>query len=70
MFDDGAPAVYDDVTSRLVHTALERCGGNQVQTARLLGISRNVLRSHLARMGVIAARRRTAGPLGEESDNA
>jgi sigma-54 dependent transcriptional regulator len=70
LFDDGAPAVYDDVTSRLVHSALERCGGNQVQTARLLGISRNVLRSHLARMGVIAGRRRTAGPLGERPDHA
>jgi sigma-54 dependent transcriptional regulator len=58
LFDDGAPAAYDHVTSRLVRAALERCGGNQVQTARLLGISRNVLRSQLARLGVIAPRRR------------
>ncbi|HVB81562.1 MAG TPA: helix-turn-helix domain-containing protein [Candidatus Binataceae bacterium] len=58
LFDDGSPAAYDHVTSRLVRAALERCGGNQVQTARLLGISRNVLRSQLARLGVIAPRRR------------
>jgi sigma-54 dependent transcriptional regulator len=58
LFDDGTSAAYDHVTSRLVRAALDRCGGNQVKTARLLGISRNVLRSQLARLGLIAPRRR------------
>jgi sigma-54-specific transcriptional regulator len=61
LFIEGAPALFDHVTTELVRAALDHCGGNQVQTARTLGISRNVLRSHMARMGLIAGRRRWAG---------
>jgi sigma-54 dependent transcriptional regulator len=58
LFDENAPALYDQVSNQLIRAALDHCEGNQVQTARLLGISRNVLRAHLARLGVIAAPRR------------
>jgi DNA-binding NtrC family response regulator len=37
--------------------AYEHCGHNQVQAARLLGISRNVLRARLIALGVVSARR-------------
>jgi len=59
LFDQDTPSLYDHVTEKLVRAALDHCEGNQVQTARLLGISRNVLRSHLTRIGLIAARAKT-----------
>jgi sigma-54-specific transcriptional regulator len=39
------------VEARLIHTAFDFCEHNQVRTARLLGISRNVLRTQLIRFG-------------------
>ena len=39
--------LYDQVESRLIEIALEHAGGNQVRAARLLGISRNVLRNRM-----------------------
>jgi sigma-54 dependent transcriptional regulator len=59
LFDQDTSSLYDHVTEKLVRAALDHCEGNQVQTARLLGISRNVLRSHLTRIGLIAARAKT-----------
>lgn len=38
-----------------MRAAFEFCDGNQVQAARLLGISRNVIRARLIRMGAISA---------------
>ncbi len=38
----------------IVRRAFAYCGGNQVHSAKLLGISRNVLRTHLKRFGLIA----------------
>ncbi len=58
LFDAGDPALFDHVVDALIRAALDHCDGNQVQAARLLGISRNVLRSQLARMGLIPGRRR------------
>ena len=40
-------AVVDDVERILAEEALKRSGGNQVQAARILGISRNTLRKRL-----------------------
>ena len=62
LFDENAPALYDQISSQLIRNALDYCEGNQVQTARLLGISRNILRAHLTRLGVIAPRRRAPMP--------
>jgi sigma-54-specific transcriptional regulator len=41
--------------SLIVRRAFAYCRGNQVQTARLLGISRNILRTQLKRFGLIGA---------------
>ena len=41
-------AIVSEVETVLAHEALEISGGNQVQAARLLGISRNTLRKRLA----------------------
>jgi len=43
------PAFLGKIEQKLVHEALERCNGNQVQAAALLGISRDKLRYRLAR---------------------
>jgi len=48
-----AEDLYDTVNRRLVLMAYEHSRHNQVQTARLLGISRNVLRTLLKHFGVI-----------------
>ena len=46
--------LYVTVEQGLVQTAFERCHRNQARTAKALGISRNVLRAHLKRFGLIA----------------
>jgi DNA-binding NtrC family response regulator len=42
-----------DVERRLVEDAFRHCNGNQVRTAELLGISRNVVRTLLKRYGLL-----------------
>jgi sigma-54 dependent transcriptional regulator len=51
----GEPQLFEQAEATLVATAYEFCHGNQVQTARLLGISRNVLRTLLKRHGLLDA---------------
>jgi len=55
LVDAGEPALFDTVEERLIRTAYTACEQNQVQTARALGISRNVLRTHLKRFGLIGS---------------
>jgi DNA-binding NtrC family response regulator len=49
--DDSLP-LLPTVERMLIAQALERTGWNQVQAARLLGISRNTLRSRMDKHGV------------------
>ncbi len=49
----GAPALFDTIEDAIFRTAFSRCHQNQVQTAKALGISRNILRTHLKRAGLI-----------------
>ena len=51
----GRQGVYHDIERLLVTTAFEHCAGNQVQTARRLGVSRNIVRAQLKRFGLLAA---------------
>ncbi|MDB5869222.1 MAG: sigma54 specific transcriptional regulator, Fis family [Polaromonas sp.] len=51
---DNQPFLFEQVEAALVTTAFEFCRGNQVQTARLLGLSRNVLRTLLKQHGLLA----------------
>jgi len=53
MIEAELPDLFDSVEEGLVRTAFEACNRNQVQTARVLGISRNILRTHLKRFGLI-----------------
>jgi sigma-54-specific transcriptional regulator len=53
LIEAGGPALFDTVEESLIRTAFARCHQNQVQTAKVLGISRNILRTHLKRVGLI-----------------
>ncbi|MFT3906125.1 MAG: sigma-54 dependent transcriptional regulator [Steroidobacteraceae bacterium] len=47
--------LHQQLEQLLIRQAFESCEQNQVQTARLLGISRNILRTLLKKYGLIAA---------------
>jgi sigma-54-specific transcriptional regulator len=53
MIDADHPDLFDSVEEVLVRTAFNACHRNQVHTARVLGISRNILRTQLKRFGLI-----------------
>jgi len=54
LLEQGAPRLYQSVEAALVRTAFEQAGQNQVQAARLLGVTRNTLRTLLKRHGLLA----------------
>jgi sigma-54-specific transcriptional regulator len=49
----GGEALFETVESTLVHAAFAHSGRNQVRAAKLLGITRNVLRTQLKRHGLL-----------------
>lgn len=53
LFEQNAPNLFDSLTETIVRSAYRYCKQNQVQTARLLGVSRNILRSQLKHFGLI-----------------
>jgi len=55
LFESGKAQLYDYFEDALVRAAYQHCHHNQVQTAKLLGLSRNVLRAKLIKMGAINA---------------
>jgi sigma-54-specific transcriptional regulator len=55
LFSARQDQILENIESLVIHRAMEYCKGNQVHTARLLGISRNVLRTYLKRFGLIGA---------------
>jgi sigma-54-specific transcriptional regulator len=68
LFEQDIPDLYEFVEAAVVRTAFDHCHGNQLQTARLLGISRNILRARLAKVGIIGGRRSapaSAAPISE-----
>ena len=57
LFERGGPELFEKLVSAMITQAYHFCHDNQVQTANLLGISRNVLRARLAISGLIAGRK-------------
>jgi sigma-54-specific transcriptional regulator len=55
MIEAGASALAERVEETLVRTAFSWCNNKQVQTAKVLGVSRNILRTQLKRFGMIGA---------------
>ena len=51
--EQSPPKLFEIVEETVIRTAFEFCEENQVQTARLLDISRNVLRHKLGLYGML-----------------
>jgi sigma-54-specific transcriptional regulator len=51
LFEGGRPGLYAEIEAAVIKTAYEFCHRNQLQTARLLGISRNIVRARLIQCG-------------------
>ncbi len=54
LLDTDRGDVYEVVERLLVKTAFAHCEGNQVRTAKRLGVSRNVVRAQLKRYGLLS----------------
>jgi sigma-54 dependent transcriptional regulator len=55
LFEKEQPNLYATIEAFVMKAAYEFCDRNQLQTARLLGISRNIVRARLMRCGVLGA---------------
>jgi sigma-54-specific transcriptional regulator len=53
LFEANVPNLFQFIEERTIRGAHEYCGRNQVKTARLLGLSRNVVRARLLEYGAI-----------------
>ena len=53
LFAQPGDALYERLESLVIQSAYAHCLRNQVHTAALLGISRNVLRTQLKRFGML-----------------
>jgi len=53
LYERSPPKLFELIEETVIQTAFEYCEHNQVQTARLLDISRNVLRHRLAFYGML-----------------
>ena len=62
LFDEAPQALHARVESALIRAAYRHCHHNQVHTAALLGITRNVLRTHLKRQGLLPPARAAVLP--------
>lgn len=52
------PKLFQKITDALIQHAFSMNNNNQQQTAAMLGISRNTLRTHLANLGLIKSRKK------------
>ena len=53
LFEQTPPKLYEIIEESIIRSAFDFCDKNQVQTAKLLDISRNVLRHKLAAYGML-----------------
>jgi len=47
-------SVLEEIEKPLIEQTLERCEGNQLKAARILGINRNTMRSKMKKLGIQA----------------
>jgi sigma-54-specific transcriptional regulator len=64
LFAEARPHVFQNVEEALVRVAFIRAGENQVQAARVLGVTRNTLRTLLKRHGLLVDSAATPTPNG------
>jgi sigma-54 dependent transcriptional regulator len=55
LFEEERPNLYAMIEAAVMKAAYEFCDRNQLQTARLLGISRNIVRARLIQCGVLGS---------------
>jgi sigma-54-specific transcriptional regulator len=53
IYRHGTEDMFAHIESRVIHSAFEYCQKNQLQTAKLLGVSRNILRHRLKLYGLL-----------------
>lgn len=68
LYEAGGADLYERIERTLVESAYAFCQGNQVHTADLLGISRNVLRTQLKRFGLLAGAKPLIHDNGDRDD--
>ena len=56
MFEENLPDLYSTLEHAIMRVAYHYCQNNQLQTARLLGISRNIVRARLIQYGELASK--------------
>jgi sulfonate transport system substrate-binding protein len=64
--EEGGSALWDDLESMIMRVAYDHARHNQLRMARLLGVSRNVVRARLLQFGILA--RATPEPELDEGD--
>ncbi|KAF1065327.1 MAG: DNA-binding transcriptional activator HyfR [Pseudomonas citronellolis] len=62
LFEEHADGVHGRVEDALLRAAYRFCHYNQVHTANLLGLSRNITRAHLIRIGELVVNKRRPEP--------
>jgi sigma-54-specific transcriptional regulator len=55
LYDEGSPRLWDEIEEIVMLSAYEHSLQNQLRTARLLGVSRNVVRARLLQFGVLTS---------------
>jgi sulfonate transport system substrate-binding protein len=63
LFDEGGDDLYVRIEETVMRAAFSYCDRNQLQTARLLGISRNIVRARLLEAGEIGGGGRAGTPV-------
>jgi sigma-54-specific transcriptional regulator len=57
LFLDERPDLYQLIDDTIFRAAYDYCDHNQLRTARLLGISRNIVRDRLIRYGLLGSQK-------------
>lgn len=60
LFEQNLPNLYERIEETVFREAYRFCHGNQLQTGRVLGISRNIVRARLEKIGELAQSPRSA----------
>ncbi|MEE1924059.1 sigma-54 dependent transcriptional regulator [Pseudomonas sp. 148P] len=64
LFEEQGEGLHEKVEDALLRAAYHFCHYNQVHTAQLLGLSRNITRTHLIRIGELVVNKRRPAPGG------
>lgn len=67
LFEEPGDALHQRVEDALLRAAYRHCHQNQVHTASLLGLSRNVTRTRLIAIGELVVNKRRGSDMGEQN---